>query len=62
MNKDKVQSVIFTFSDGTTAVLTGKAICFPGDKRTVTKIRFTHPKDLPDNYSWEDLSHDVETA
>ena len=50
-----VQSVILTFNDGTTAVFSGRAVCEKGDAKTITDIKFTEPKDLPDNYYWESL-------
>lgn len=63
MNKDnKMQSVILTFDNGVTAIFTGKAVCFSGDTQRVTKVEFTVPRDLPDGYSWEGLSRDVEAT
>ena len=62
MNKDKLQNVMITFDDGTIAFFAGRAVCFPGDKRVVTKVGFIVPKDLPDDYNWEVFSDDVETA
>lgn len=31
----------------------GEAICFPGEKRTISDIQFTIPQDLPDGMSFE---------
>jgi len=51
----KVQSVILTFDDGTKAVFSGRAICKKGETRTIVNIKFTEPKDLPEDCSWESL-------
>jgi len=55
MLERKVQSVILTLSDGTKAVFSGRAICPKGETRTITDIKFTEPRDLPDDCSWESL-------
>ncbi len=59
MNKDKVQNVVLTLDDGTVVVLTGKAFFEKGDKRRILKIEFSEPRDLPDDYSWEEIPNDV---
>jgi hypothetical protein len=47
--KDLMQSVILTFSDGTTATFTGKAVASELDPaRFITNIEFTQPEPLPE--------------
>ena len=48
----RVQSVIITFDDGTTAIFSGRVACKKSDTRIITDIKFTEPKDLPNNCSW----------
>jgi hypothetical protein len=52
---DKVQSVIIRFSDNTVGVFSGRALVYPGDKRKITNIRFTQPKELPREYTLEEV-------
>jgi len=47
--KHKIQSVILTFSDGTTAIFTGKVVCLPNEQKILKDIKFTMPRDLPDD-------------
>ena len=49
----KYQNVVLTLDDGSVAIFSGKAICFPGETRRIKNIEFTEPKDLPENYSFE---------
>jgi len=46
------QNVVLTFDDGTIAVFTGKAVCFPGETKRIRNIEFTEPKELPDDCSF----------
>jgi hypothetical protein len=58
---DKLQSVILTFDDETTAIFTGKAIFFPGDiEKRVVKIEFSIPRDLPKDTNWEEFPSECE--
>ena len=50
-----VQNCVVTFDDGTKAIFSGKAVCFPGTQKRITDIKFTEPKPIPDNYSWGTL-------
>lgn len=51
-DKDMIQSVVITFSDGSKATFTGPAVCFEGDERRINDIYFTEPKTLPNGCSW----------
>ena len=53
MKTEKFQSVWITFSDGTKAGFSGKAVVFPGDARLIRDISFTAPQDLDPGYSFE---------
>lgn len=47
--KDMLQSVILTFSDGTTAVFTGKAVVFKLDpNKKIVNLAFTRAEPLPE--------------
>ena len=50
---EEYQSIIITFSDGSTAIFTGQVSCRPGDIRTITNIKFTEPKELPKDMHFE---------
>jgi hypothetical protein len=50
---DLYQNCILTLSDGSTAVFTGKAVFFEGEKRKITDTKFTDPKELPEGYYFE---------
>ena len=52
-NKVQIQSVLLTFDDGSQAIFTGKAVCYPGDRKRIKNVLFTKPKDLPEGYSLE---------
>lgn len=49
LKREKYQTVFLTFSDGTKANYTGKAVLRPGKHEglKVTDIAFTEPKELP---------------
>ena len=49
----RVQNIILTFNDGTTAIFSGRVACEKDDTRTITSIKFTEPKNLPNDCSWE---------
>lgn len=42
-----IQTVWVTFSDGTRACFSGRAVAYVGDTRTIRDIAFTEPKPLP---------------
>ena len=45
----EMQCVIVTFSDGVVAQFSGKAVTYPGDTRTITRVLFTPPEPLPED-------------
>lgn len=51
--KEQMQSVIIAFDDGSQAIFSGKAVCYPGDNKRVKNIMFTTPKDLPEGFNFE---------
>lgn len=57
MSKETYQDVIITFSDNTVARFTGKTCCYPDDENNkhITDIKFTVPKELPDDYHFEEI-------
>lgn len=55
-DKDRMyQNVIITLADGSQHVFSGKAICFPGEKKHIRKIEFTIPKKLPEGLGFEEF-------
>ena len=48
------QNVVLTFDDGTIAVFSGKAVCFPNETKRIRNIEFTEPKELPADCSFSD--------
>jgi hypothetical protein len=54
-SRDLLQAVVLTFDDGTTATFSGRAVCLPGDARTISRVQFTEPKPLPDDCHFDSL-------
>lgn len=54
-SNDLLQGVVITFNDGSTAVFTGRAVVMSGDKRTISNIKFTEPRKLPKDCSFEEM-------
>ena len=59
--QDMMQSVILTFSDGTKAIFSGRAIVYPGQcaNLMVTAIKFTVPVPLPARCEFEAVDIDT---
>ena len=47
--KHKVQSVLISFTDGTAAIFSGKAVLWPDEQKILKDIKFTMPRDLPED-------------
>ena len=50
--KHKIQSVLISFTDGTAAIFSGKAVLWPDEQKILKDIKFTMPRDLPDDCSF----------
>jgi len=51
----KYQTVVITLSDGSVHQFTGKAFTKRGDTRTITDVKFTAPKKLPNDVIWGEI-------
>ncbi len=55
IEREQIQTVWITFSDGQRACFSGRAVAFPGDTRTIRDISFTEPKPLPDGCKFDTI-------
>lgn len=61
MEKEKVlvQTVYITLSDGRIGAFSGPALALEDDKdKTITDIKFTRPRELPSDYSFENIKNE----
>ena len=54
MNR-QVQFVIVTMDDGEKYQFAGEAVLYPNEKRKITNVNFTEPRDIPDGYTFEPI-------
>jgi hypothetical protein len=50
--KNKIQSVFLTLGDGSIVTFTGQAVCDVGETRSIVKIQFSEPRELPEGCSF----------
>ena len=51
----QLQTIYIKFSNGKTGVFSGPAVVDVGEQVSIVDIKFGHPRELPSDYSWEEM-------